>query len=207
MNNKPKDITNKKTNYLTAVRFSHMNIFGHACWEYVCDCGKNIIASSNQVNSGCPKSCGCKKNKRTPDKVRASIKTCWLAMKARCLNPKNVNYKNYGARGISFCKEWEDFEVFKDWALKVGFEIGLTIERINVNKDYTPFNCKFIPKSEQSYNKRNCVFIEYNGEIKSIAEWSKITGLHSSLIYSRNKRGYPVDVIFKKPKHTHFKNK
>lgn len=203
MNNRPKDITGEIFNFFTAIRFVSMNKFRRADWEFRCICGKIIISDSNRVKTGGIKSCGCKKSSLSKDKIRKSLKDCWLAMRSRCTKPTNPNYKNYGGRGINVCKKWQNFDTFMNWALGNGYKKGLTIERINVHKNYTPANCKFIERADQYLNKTNSVFISYNGENKSIAEWSRITGLHSSLIYARKKRGYPSEFIFNKPKHVH----
>lgn len=78
----------------------------------------------------------------------------WCNMKARCLNPKNKKYSVYGGRGITVCEEWMEFLPFMEWAGSNGYTDKLTIERDDVDKGYSPSNCRFIPMSEQSRNKQ-----------------------------------------------------
>lgn len=84
-------------------------------------------------------------------------------MLSRCENPNSYKYYNYGGRGVKVCDEWKDFNVFYKWAINNGYEEGLTIERIDVNGDYCPENCTWIPMREQGFNKRNTRFIEMRG--------------------------------------------
>lgn len=112
----------------------------------------------------------------------------WICMKTRCYNPKCKDYKDYGSRGITVCNEWkDDFVEFLYWALKHGWEKGLSIERIDFNKGYSPDNCKWIPMSEQSKNRRSVKQISYKGESHSISEWSRITGIARKTLEMRLK--------------------
>ncbi len=95
-------------------------------------------------------------------------------MKGRCLNEDNPNYFNYGGRGIRIYKAWLDIKTFVDWATNNGYEEGLTIDRINVNGNYEPGNCRWVTMKEQANNKRNTVLVDYNGESKSRYEWLQI---------------------------------
>ena len=88
----------------------------------------------------------------------------YSAMKQRCTNPKNKSYSNYGGRGISMCNEWlNNPDAFIEWAIANGYNDGLTIDRIDNNRNYSPENCRWIPSSIQSSNRRSCIHIEYNG--------------------------------------------
>ena len=116
----------------------------------------------------------------------------FMKMVERCENPNCKAYENYGARGIRVCDEWKNnFVSFYNWAMANGYRDDLTIERINVNGNYCPENCKFIPLSEQAKNKTNNVWITYNGETHYLAEWSRIIGLNAQTIRNRLKKyGY-----------------
>lgn len=118
----------------------------------------------------------------------------------RCENPNCKAYKNYGARGIQVCDEWKNnFVSFYNWAMSNGYRDDLTIERINVNGNYCPENCTFIPLSEQAKNKTNNVWITYNGETHYLAEWARITGYDAQTIRNRLKKyGYDrIDKVIK----------
>lgn len=110
-------------------------------------------------------------------------------MKKRCYQVGAVGYKNYGGRGIKVCKEWKDDPVaFYKWAIENGFSEELTLDRIDVNGDYCPENCRWATKTEQARNKRNNRIVEYNGRKMTTAEYSEITGVkHGSIDWRLNK--------------------
>lgn len=127
-----------------------------------CDCGNEKIVLSNSLKTGNTTSCGCF-HKEGVAKITYShggthtkLYNTFLRMRGRCNNPNNKRYKDYGGRGISICKEWDKFEVFREWALSHGYKEGLSIERVDVDKGYCPENCTWIPMSEQSKNRRSC---------------------------------------------------
>ena len=110
----------------------------------------------------------------------------WKGIKNRCFNSDSSAFKNYGGRGIIMCEEWRrDYTGFRDWATDSGYESTLTIERIDVNKGYSPKNCTWIPKSMQSRNRRNIVYVEG----KTLTEISKRAGISRVEIKSRYYRG------------------
>ena len=120
----------------------------------------------------------------------------WEDMKARCNNPNNKRFKDYGGRGIKICDEWlADFMNFYNWAICNGYKEGLTIERIDNNGNYEPSNCKWITRAEQMKNTRNCHYIEYNGETHCISEWLKILGITSRSIANKLYKGYPIEKL------------
>jgi hypothetical protein len=93
-------------------------------------------------------------------------------MRVRCQNPDEAKYQGYGGRGISVCPEWqESFVVFRDWARANGYRDDLTIERNDVNGDYTPQNCSWIPGPRQARNRRNSFYAEVWGERKLLVDW------------------------------------
>lgn len=114
----------------------------------------------------------------------------WTDMRNRCNNPNNVHYSRYGGRGIKVCDEWQrSFEVFQAWAIANGYSDNLTIDRIEVNGNYEPTNCRWITMSQQQLNKSNMRLVTVNGETKTIAQWSECTGLKYDTIWRRIKRG------------------
>lgn len=128
------------------------------------------------------------------------IYNIWRNMWHRCTNPSDPGYRNYGGRGISVCKEWKDPKVFADWAYKNGYSDNLTIDRIDVNGNYEPSNCRWATYATQANNKTNSVFIEYNGESHTFAEWEKITGISSKTIWARIRHyGWGVEEALSAP--------
>lgn len=163
----------------------------------LCSCGKETYVLKSNLIKGNTQSCGClhkeiaKANFSTHNLSKTRLYRIYLKMKERCYNPKNKAYKNYGGRGISICKEWlNDFEKFYNWANTNGYTPALSIERKNVNGNYEPQNCTWIRKSDQSKNRRNCVFIEFNGKRMTLADWAKETGYNAQTLRNRfNKYG------------------
>lgn len=121
-------------------------------------------------------------------------KQCWSDMKQRCYNKNALQYKNYGARGISVCDRWlESFDNFlSDMGVKPN---GMTIDRIDVNGNYGPSNCRWATNDDQQKNKRNCHLITFNGETLTRRDWAKKIGLHEATLQCRIKRGWPIEDV------------
>jgi hypothetical protein len=110
----------------------------------------------------------------------------WTQMKQRCTNQNLDHYERYGGRGISVCQEWmESFEIFKKWSINNGYLDWLSLDRIDVDGNYEPENCKWSTEVEQQRNKRNNHFLTINGETKTIAEWAEISGLQYKTLQRR----------------------
>lgn len=173
----------------------------HPEWACLCDCGNYVIVRSDSLLNGVTKSCGClwKKLKGNKEKYHR-LYTIWESMRDRIYNQNCRAYKNYGGRGISICKEWDDFLQFKDWALTNGYNDELTLERINVDGNYEPANCCWIPLKQQNRNKRNTTKIEYKGQTKSITEWAEEYGMQRSTLHARlNIYGWDLDSALNTP--------
>lgn len=111
-------------------------------------------------------------------------------MIARCHNPNNASYYNYGARGITVCDEWRyDRTKFVDWAKENGYRKGLSIDRIDNNKGYSPDNCRWVERLVQQNNTRKNRFLTVDGETHTISEWARIKGISKSSIEGRLRRG------------------
>lgn len=119
-------------------------------------------------------------------------------MKTRCYNPKHNRYKDYGAKGITVCDEWNNSEfahkecratkgflAFKKWALSNGYADNLTLYRIDNNKGYSPENCRWVSTVEQANNRRNTLFITYKGKTQSLADWCRELNLNYYTMYTR----------------------
>ena len=116
----------------------------------------------------------------------------------RCYREKASNYYLYGGRGIKVCDEWHNIENFEKWVETSGYKKGLTLDRIDVNGNYEPNNCRWVTMKEQDNNRRNTIYIEHNGEVHTISEWAEITGINRSTLNSRYCRGIRGDKLFKK---------
>lgn len=123
----------------------------------------------------------------------------WNGMRKRCRNENCVRYKDYGGRGIDFCKEWENFDNFVEWAKVNGYESTLTLDRIDNDGDYTPENCRWATVKAQNRNKRTCVMVEYKGETKSLVDWCEELGLPYYTIQKRIKKGMDPKDALEKP--------
>lgn len=119
--------------------------------------------------------------------------TNWKSMMERCYRVKSVNYPFYGGRGIKVCEKWHDISQFESWVNQSNYAQGLTLDRIDVNGDYCPENCRWATRQEQANNRRNTVFIEFDGERHTITEWSNILKINRSTLNNRLYRGMPLE--------------
>jgi hypothetical protein len=137
-------------------------------------------------------------NRRIPISYDRLYKT-HQGMKARCYNSNSDSYKYYGGRGITICDEWRNsYKAFKEWAINNGYRDDLTIDRIDVNGNYEPSNCRWITNKEQQRNKRTNHLIECNGDIKPLCEWAEIYGINAETIVCRIKAELPKELWFVK---------
>lgn len=201
---KPLDLEDKKFGRLT-VLFPVGSLNGRKYWLCQCDCGNEVCVITNHLTSGKTQSCGCyAKERATEANIKhgmrhSRIYNIYCGMKQRCYNKNNHKFKNYGGRGVTICSEWlDDFMSFYNWAMENGYTETLTIERIDVDGNYEPSNCKWIKMSEQSQNKTCNRFVEFNGETKILSEWCNELGVSYKTAYSRLCYGIPVDKIFAK---------
>jgi hypothetical protein len=144
----------------------------------VCACGREVDVRLYSLRKG-TRSCGClcreinRRIHRTHGQRHTRIYNIWSSMRQRCLDRNCRPYSNYGGRGITICQEWDDFTVFRAWALAHGYQDDLTIERVDNNGNYEPANCVWVPKPEQARNKRNNRLVIAWGQTKSVIEWSE----------------------------------
>lgn len=170
------DLSGKRFGRLVLIRPLSINGSNGAIWECKCDCGNVVNISGHNIMATGIKSCGCLKRERSDNKVfDTRLHSIWNNMKDRCKNHNNPNYKHYGGRGISICDEWKDFRTFKDWAESHGYTDELTIERIDVNGNYCPQNCRWATVKEQAQNKRNTLLYLYKGKVVTLSELAEIT--------------------------------
>ncbi len=184
-----KDLSGQRFGRLTALyRMEGVNCRYYYC---KCDCGNTVTVLGSSLISGNTKSCGClhreqlaERNYRHGERRTRLYKT-WISMKQRCSVHRD-KYKQWEGRGIKVCDEWRDsFTAFKDWAEASGYKEDLTIDRIDVNSNYEPSNCRWITKREQQFNKTNTRYFEYKGQKKCLAEWAEIFGMNKPTLYNR----------------------
>ena len=130
-------------------------------------------------------------------------------MKTRCYNDKTPSYLNYGNRGVKICDSWlKDYNIFYKWSIENGYREGLTIDRINVDGNYEPSNCRWVTVKEQSNNTRKNHKVTLNNETKSLMEWCEMLNINYRTVRDRLKRNWsyekalytPVDIRFRRKK-------
>lgn len=191
---KHKDITGKKFGKLTALQRLHNNK-GLAKWLCVCECGNLVEVNCYNLNNGHTKSCGCLQKckasmlNKTHGLTDTRLFHIWSNMKQRCYNKNAKKYPNYGHRGITVCDEWRnDFMNFYDWAINSGYSDNLTIDRIDVNGNYEPNNCRWATLQQQARNRRNTPMYTLNGVTRCLSEWCEIYNIKYHTVYNRIKK-------------------
>ena len=173
-------------------RFGQTVVLGHVKgrhWRCLCDCGREHVSTGQNLTSGKTQSCGhLQRMAASRLKLRHGASdtrahNSWSGMMQRCYNPKAKQYSDYGGRGIFVDHRWHDFAIF---LLDMGQpKPGMSIDRIDNSKGYSPQNCRWATKSQQQNNRRNSRVIEALGKRQSLIDWSRETGLLPGTIYSR----------------------
>lgn len=125
------------------------------------------------------------------------LNAVWRGIKERCTNPNADNYKWYGAKGVTVCDEWMEFLPFYEWAIYNGWEAGLTVDRIDGTKDYSPSNCRLVTVRQQCRNRRSNVSINVDGEEHLQCEWEELLGLRRKVI-SKWKCEHGIDYVIER---------
>ena len=197
---KYEDLSNRRFGKLTVlyregfVKQGRQNVF---TWKCICDCGNETHVTSHELTHGHTKSCGCIRRERASklsykhgESHTSRLYREWASMKLRCYSKNRKDYINYGGRGIKVCEEWKDYFSFRNWALKNGYSDDLTLDRIDVNGNYEPLNCRWADAETQANNKRNSKFITYNGKRQTVSQWAKELNIPASRIFDRLSMGW-----------------
>lgn len=198
------DITGKKFNRLTALEYAGQGNRRRTYWLCQCDCGNKVKVQTVHLKSGHTTSCGCRLQEVKDNIGNVNYKNglsqsrlyfAYHNMINRCFRENNYEYSNYGERGITVCDEWKDrtkngFVNFANWALNNGFKDNLTLDRINVNGNYEPSNCRWVDLLTQANNKRKTRKIKINGQVDTVSNWSRKLNVSywNLLNYSKGKK-------------------
>lgn len=189
------DLAGRRFGRLIAISYAGTQRGGgkfYALWHVECDCGTAIVTRRCGLVSGGTTSCGC--SRTTHGKSYSSEYTIWHHMIRRCHYPKNTNFPIYGGRGIAVCDRWR----FGENAMS-GFECfladmgdrpaELTVERKDNELGYSKDNCCWATRKTQARNKRTTLFLNVNGERKTMIQAAEDANLSYEKVYSRLKRG------------------
>lgn len=204
------ELTGQRFGRLVVERFAYSKNAAH--WHCKCDCGGESIVRTALLRNGTVASCGCgsieaainncnkgrKENKYIPLELRRPLKDCYQNMIKRCTDPRSDRWYCYGARGIKVCDEWLGIEGrhnFYRWALAAGYQKGMQLDRINVDGNYSPSNCRIVTPLMQMNNTTRNHMITWRGMTMSIADWAREFNLSYSAMKHRIDRQWPMDRI------------
>lgn len=199
-----------KIHYYTILEFVQKEKLYVKC---ECQCGTIKTVLLRSLLTGNTKSCGCYNSKITAERNTTHglsinngkptrLYRIWQDMKRRCKNhPTRKDTKNYHKKGIRVCSKWhDDFSNFYKWAIQSGYTDNLTIERTDNEQGYSPNNCKWIPKSEQSKNRTSNHLITFNNQSMTLSEWSEHLNIKRSTLNSRIvTRKWPIEKALTTP--------
>lgn len=209
-----KDLTGMRFGRLTVVRLLEQSERKTKQYNWLCrcDCGNLVHANASKLQTGLQKSCGCFRQEnlnnigdvnRKYKVVNKRLYAVYKSMLERCYSSDAREYQNYGGRGISVCAEWlgdYGFDAFAEWAFENGYDPNaehgdVTLDRIDVDGNYSPSNCRWISNAEQQNNKRTCIYQTYNGETHTLKEWSRILNISYSKIRYHYHKGKTLSEI------------
>lgn len=178
------------------VRQAGNNSGGGALWKCSCECGTERSVLGQDLRKGKSKSCGCHEKKMHIKRITRHGQTgtrlyqCWQNMRRRCRSKNNVQYPDYGGRGIQIDEQWDDFATFAAWAHANGYRDDLSIEREDVNGNYTPSNCVWATAAVQSANRR---FVKRAPDGQLWRHKALANGISNAAYASRVHAGWPME--------------
>lgn len=170
---------------------------GRVVWRLACQCGNKVFYEAGRFKYGNTVSCGCYRRELVGDEHRSHglsktpVYSSWLTMRKRCYNEQSPDYPTYGGRGISVCDRWMSFENF--YADMGNKPAGLSLERCDVNGDYTPENVVWADAKTQANNRRSNVILEHAGKKQTMQQWCDELGLKIGTVWARLNRGWSTD--------------
>lgn len=180
-------------------------------WRCKCDCGNEVIKLGRVLKRGWALSCGCSKSQDYPSHEK--LYNVWISIKQRCNNPNDSSYSNYGGRGIKVCDKWiNSYVAFREWAYKNGYNqsnsfYNSTIDRINVDGNYCPDNCRIVDRKVQNDNTTRTRYLTIDGETHTINEWATIKNINPHTLYMRlYKNHWDVKRAITTPTFTKYRN-
>lgn len=199
------NLKGKTFGYMTVISVHHVGTNGKgAHWNCQCVCGAMKVLRGRDLKTEPTVNCGCQSERLRKERVtthghsvhgtRSREYRSWGAMKNRCLRESHPDYHNYGGRGISICPEWVDsFETFLS---NMGIcPEGYSLDRKDVDGDYTPENCCWASRKEQDRNKRNTIWVVWQGEKVQLRTLAERFGIDRNLVKTRYRAGWPLSRI------------
>lgn len=171
-------------------------------WLCRCECGTERVVEEPSLIRGLSKSCGCYhsevmkevgKRATTHGMTYTRLYRIYKHIMNRCYNKNDVRYNQYGKRGIRVADEWLSFEPFMEWAISNGYDDNLSIDRIDVNGNYTPENCRWADRITQANNKTSNQKYTYHGKTLTIAEWAREYNMHYKKLWKRLHSGWSIE--------------
>ncbi|MVO84153.1 hypothetical protein GPA10_05050 [Streptomyces sp. p1417] len=186
------DLTGRTFGSWAVLEFSHRAANRAALWSCRCACGAEKAVRGTDLTRG--------RSTRCPDCVKVAtgahgrkLYKVWHNIRQRCENPEHRDWSRYGGRGIRVCERWQQFVNFHA-DMAPAYRAGLTVERTDNDGPYSPDNCRWATRTEQSRNRRNSQFATLYGRTAPVAEWAELLGLEAGVIRDRlNKLGWPVE--------------
>lgn len=202
--------TPKQLSDVIGLRFGRLTVQSESSENYklicACDCGTIKSVRKSDLKSGRTNSCGCLLRETSSKRATlrntkhgqfgTKIYNVWDSMMGRCYRPNASGYSNYGGRGIAVCDSWHDFAKFY---ADMGEPGNLTLDRIDVDKNYCKENCRWATYSEQANNKRNNLLIEFNGKTQPIRNWATELNISIRTLYSRHYAGWAIERMLTTP--------